>query len=981
MFCVDRSRLLNKYKVVLIGLVMSFLLASSVGPLAGVTDCQAAVSDYQASVPDPNEMWVSVPEDGRSQKVEIQVTNTGTVTWEQSDDIVFSYHYEPGDSGSDGNTASKYYCSGWQNHYWVAEMEEASVAPGETAHFECEFCNPLSEAPITSDTYPDIEHFAMGHNGQWFDEDNVKVAVHFRVTHQAKSPDPNAITVNLTSGGTSDPITITVENDGPTTWTDATDVSLSYQYEDGDAGSNCGADGCLDSKFYCSSEWINSHRITYMAESSVAELEDASFTFSFCDPENSSVGSSYTEHFAVGAGDVWMHRSSGRRSVVEVTFNIVSDQPSAPVLHAIENADGDGNYTVSWGGVTGITYYELEEDDNSSFSSPTTVYNGADTNWNAMDKSAAIYYYRVRACDGSGCGSWSNVEFVVVNPSGTPTEWRVAWKTQDPGGAGNGVILTEGDDRQSVSVVFTNRSNGTVSNTGSHAIGLFVRQTDATRPLPDRFGDGAFACPEWLTPYHPVDMQEASVSPGGDITFEFDLCTNGVDPGDNYRIDFGVGHGQWFFETVGDDVPTAWYPVRVVTTYSTPPEAEVQPDTSESVVINPGQGFRFDASDSFDPDGGTLARYQWHVIRDPEGNTVNILLSDSTDPIYEPSHTPSSLDRPGVWVLQLTVTDDEGENGTTERTVVVSDTPSFNVPWFSQRAEPWHWDIMKWKNLSIHNWGCTLTSASMIFRYYGADTNPRRLNQAKGNGACLFVWDTVGGQGCVSYKPVYYRNFYGNLDNFSYDLLAEALSKGYLPIVGFCYKKSACAWSDHWVAVVSGAGNDPANYRVNDPWPLSESLGKNRSFAEAINYPAAIRVYAPSGACSHRRNSGPIARAPSLDVGKATSFSPETVSFDGLAAIADVNLARERMTLDLDVTSATGDVRRMQIGTQSSLDNARWVAYEPRVAVAWTTATLYMRFEDGIGTVSEIASDTLRSPNTKQVAYERLYIFLPLTMR
>ncbi len=57
--------------------------------------------------------------------------------------------------------------------------------------------------------------------------------------------------------------------------------------------------------------------------------------------------------------------------------------PAAPVLSAISNADGDGNYTVSWSSVSTATAYTLQEDDNSSFSSPETRYSGSSTSWNA----------------------------------------------------------------------------------------------------------------------------------------------------------------------------------------------------------------------------------------------------------------------------------------------------------------------------------------------------------------------------------------------------------------------------------------------------------------------------------------------------------------------------------------------------------------------------------------------------------------------
>ena len=70
----------------------------------------------------------------------------------------------------------------------------------------------------------------------------------------------------------------------------------------------------------------------------------------------------------------------------KVYLPLVAKSLLAPVLNAINNADGDGNYTVSWNAVVGATSYTLEEDDNATFTSPTTQYNAAGTSWNAAGK-------------------------------------------------------------------------------------------------------------------------------------------------------------------------------------------------------------------------------------------------------------------------------------------------------------------------------------------------------------------------------------------------------------------------------------------------------------------------------------------------------------------------------------------------------------------------------------------------------------------
>ncbi len=88
--------------------------------------------------------------------------------------------------------------------------------------------------------------------------------------------------------------------------------------------------------------------------------------------------------------------------------------PEAPVLNAISNEDGDGNYTVSWGSSDGANTYTLEEDDNADFSSPTTVCSSNGTSTAISGRDVGTYYYHVRASNSYANSDWSNVESVEV---------------------------------------------------------------------------------------------------------------------------------------------------------------------------------------------------------------------------------------------------------------------------------------------------------------------------------------------------------------------------------------------------------------------------------------------------------------------------------------------------------------------------------------------------------------------------------------
>ncbi len=95
--------------------------------------------------------------------------------------------------------------------------------------------------------------------------------------------------------------------------------------------------------------------------------------------------------------------------------------PDEPVLNAISNTDGDGNYTVSWSAASGATGYELQEATNADFTGAATAYSGSGTSTSISGKADGTYYYRVRASNAYGYSGWSNTESVVVAPASGPT--------------------------------------------------------------------------------------------------------------------------------------------------------------------------------------------------------------------------------------------------------------------------------------------------------------------------------------------------------------------------------------------------------------------------------------------------------------------------------------------------------------------------------------------------------------------------------
>ena len=85
-------------------------------------------------------------------------------------------------------------------------------------------------------------------------------------------------------------------------------------------------------------------------------------------------------------------------------------------LLAIENSEKDGSYLVDWTDIDGATTYELQEDDNPSFSSPSQRYSGAETQLQVDEQPTGVWYYRVRARVNGQFGGWSSVQTTSVLP-------------------------------------------------------------------------------------------------------------------------------------------------------------------------------------------------------------------------------------------------------------------------------------------------------------------------------------------------------------------------------------------------------------------------------------------------------------------------------------------------------------------------------------------------------------------------------------
>jgi len=136
--------------------------------------------------------------------------------------------------------------------------------------------------------------------------------------------------------------------------------------------------------------------------------------------------------------------------------------PGAPALTVPAN-NGTGSYTVSWGGVSGASSYNLQQQVNGG--GWTTVLSSAATSWAASGEASGSYGYRIQSCNVSGCSGWSATATAAVTiPVPIAINGQTYTTSSSPGSTGGasstiGIEVTGGNTWE----VFT--SNQKAANT------------------------------------------------------------------------------------------------------------------------------------------------------------------------------------------------------------------------------------------------------------------------------------------------------------------------------------------------------------------------------------------------------------------------------------------------------------------------------------------------------------------------------------
>ena len=211
--------------------------------------------------------------------------------------------------------------------------------------------------------------------------------------------------------------------------------------------------------------------------------------------------------------------------------------PAAPTLNAPDVASSGQSYSVSWTATSPDNSYEVQEDDNAAFTSPsTTTVSGT---VRSFTNSAGTFYYRVRArddCSGTQWSAWSNADSTQVVSCGTPSAPALTAPAAADSGAAYNVtwsVVGTADSyeiQEATNAAFTGAQSWIVSGTSrsfAHTVGATTTYYYRVRARDDCGGtlytsawssSQTTAVSPCVTPAAPVTSAPASASPGQNYT-------------------------------------------------------------------------------------------------------------------------------------------------------------------------------------------------------------------------------------------------------------------------------------------------------------------------------------------------------------------------------------------------------------------------------------------------------------------------------
>lgn len=311
-----------------------------------------------------------------------------------------------------------------------------------------------------------------------------------------------------------------------------------------------------------------------------------------------------------------------------------------------------------------------------------------------------------------------------------------------------------------------------------------------------------------------------------------------------------------------------------------------------------------------------------------------------------------------------------------------SDTCS--VPFYSQNDPQWKNHPLRTTGIcspscgTIGSCGCTLTSASMLFSYFGSPLIPPALSDCMGTNACPFYWSV--GASCTTGKSNFVNKYI-----FSYGRLEQEINQNNRPVILGMHIKGDFN-KTHWVLVTSGFGSDPSNYRMHDPWYLN---GTDMSLSvRAKNYDFDwISVYSGKSICNSNSFTNGFTDESDNFLKYQSINSSINQKFQTPSLIQPINgdvliyrVTDSKMVIQLTAISSLGTISDMKIWFDDESD-ADWQLFEFFVEIPYSDE-VYVRVRDSNENLSEIFSaSNFPTYSPPFFPSSSPFIFLPITQK